>query len=335
MKCIYFLNIVHKMNYNQFMVHSIALIGASGTIGHVLSQQLAQENTPYRVIGRSKSSLAQTFGNDPLAEVAEWNPDQPETIESALAGVETAVYMVGVPYWEFDKHPKIIRATLAAAEKAGVRRMLLIGTVYPYGRPQQNPVREDHPRNPHTFKGRMRKEQEDLLLDAHAAGKIQGAVLRLPDFYGPGVKNSLLDGLIQAAAKGGRANMIGPIDRPHEFVYIPDVAPVVTRLLKTDGAFGRVWHLAGSGTTTQQDMLTQLEQLVGHKIPKMVLGLTGLRLIGLFNPMLREMVEMHYLQTEPVILDDSALQGLIGPIAKTLYAEGLTKSLEHARHITA
>jgi hypothetical protein len=41
-------------------------------------------------------------------------------------------------------------------------------------------VREDHPREPHTFKGRMRKAQEDLLLAAHAEGRIQATVLRLP-----------------------------------------------------------------------------------------------------------------------------------------------------------
>ena len=32
---------------------------------------------------------------------------------------------------------------------------------------------------------------------------------------------------------------------------------------------------------------------------------------------MREMVEMHYLLTEPVIMDDSALEKLIGPLSKT------------------
>jgi hypothetical protein len=56
-----------------------------------------------------------------------------------------------------------------------------------------------------------------------------------------------------------------------------------------------------------------------------------LRLLGLFNPMLRELVEMHYLMTQPVIMDDSALHGLLGPVAKTPYAEGIRQSLEAAR----
>jgi nucleoside-diphosphate-sugar epimerase len=95
---------------------------------------------------------------------------------------------------------------LDAAISEGVERFVLIGTVYPYGRPQTNPVTEDHSREPHTYKGRKRKEQEDFLLEADAKRAIQGTILRLPDFYGPGVENSFLWGTFKAAAIGKRTN---------------------------------------------------------------------------------------------------------------------------------
>ncbi|WP_268561542.1 hypothetical protein [Pseudomonas protegens] len=41
---------------------------------------------------------------------------------------------------------------------------------------------------------------------------------------------------------------------------------------------------------------------------------------------------MHYLISSPLILDDSALQGLIGPIAKTSYAEGVRRALQAAHN---
>jgi hypothetical protein len=56
-----------------------------------------------------------------------------------------------------------------------------------------------------------------------------------------------------------------------------------------------------------------------------------LRLIGLFNPLMREMVEMHYLLTDPVVMDDSALQELIGPIRKTSYPDGVKQCLSAIR----
>lgn len=64
-------------------------------------------------------------------------------------------------------------------------------------------------------------------------------------------------------------------------------------------------------------------------------GKTMLRLIGLFNPLMREMVEMHYLFTDPVLMDDSALQQLIGPLRKTSYEEGVRWCLAAMRDTKA
>jgi len=305
----------------------IALFGAAGAIGQSIASAISAQGLPYRVVGRNEASLRKAFGTDPLAEIVSWNPNSPASVEAAAQGIDTLIYLVGVNYTQFELHPELMRKTLDGAISAGVRQVLLIGTVYPYGLPQTSPIREDHPRNPHTFKGRMRKAQEDLLMQADSTGRIRAAVLRLPDFYGPGVEASFLHGAIKAAAQGGTADMIGPLDRPHEFVFVPDVGPVVARLISTPAAFGRIWHLAGAGVTSQQALVEEMERQTGRKLKKRVAGKTMLRIIGLFNPMMRELVEMHYLQTQPVIMDDSALQQLIGPISKTSYADGIRMAL--------
>ncbi|WP_439687585.1 NAD-dependent epimerase/dehydratase family protein [Cupriavidus oxalaticus] len=306
----------------------IALFGAAGAIGHSIAAALASRGEPYRVVGRDAARLHQAFGADPLAGIATWDPDSPASVQAAASGIDTLVYMVGVDYWRFDLHPELLRMTLDGAVAAGVRQFILIGTVYPYGRVQGgNPVSEDHPRAPHTFKGRMRKAQEDLLMQADAAARIRATVLRLPDFYGPGVQASLLHRAAQAAACGGTADLIGPLDAPHEFVYVPDVGPVVARLADTPAAFGKIWHLAGAGVTTQRELVSEMERQTGRRLKLRIAGKGMLRLLGLFNPFMRELVEMHYLMTDPLILDDAALQRLIGPIRKTPYAEGIRQTL--------
>lgn len=307
-----------------------ALIGAAGAMGRSIAKALSAQGEPYRVVGRSRAALESAFGGDPLAEIVTWDPDDPSSVRAAVAA-DTLVYVVGVNYWQFELHPRLMKQTLDGAIAAGARRMVLIGTVYPYGRPRTRPVREDHPREPHAFKGRMRKAQEDLLLAAHAEGAIQGTILRLPDFYGPGVDKSLLHSAFVAAVKGGTANLIGPLDAPHEFVFVPDVGPVVTRLAVTPEAYGRAWHLAGAGVTTQRAIVEEIERQIEHPLRVRVAGKTTLRLLGLFNPLLREMVEMHYLHTDPVLMDDNALHGLLGPIHKTPYADGVRQSLAAIR----
>ena len=308
-----------------------ALIGAAGAIGKSIADALRLQGNPYRVVGRNRQSLEKTFGGDPLAEIVTWNPDDPASVREACKGVETLIYLVGVPYNHFELHPVLMQKTLDGAIAEGVQKMVLVGTVYPYGRPQTPAVAESHPREPHTFKGQMRKAQEELLLKAHAEGKIQGTVLRLPDFYGPGVELSFLHLVFQAAAKGGTADMIGPIDTPHEFVYVPDVGPVVLALAAKPEAYGRWWNFAGAGSTTQREMANQAFALAGRPPKLRVAGKTMLRLIGLFKPVMREMVEMHYLQTTPVLMDDSALHQLLGDVHKTSYAEGVRASFEAYR----
>jgi len=265
----------------------IGLFGAAGAAGRSIAHALSTAGRRYRVIGRGRQALQASFGHDPLAEVVTWNPDDPATIAVAAAGLQTAVYLVGVPYHQFEQHPALMQKTLDALRAAGVQRLILIGTVYPYGRARSTPVTESHPREPHTFKGKMRLAQENLVIDAHGHNGLETLVLRLPDFYGPGVERSFLHGVFEGAAKGARAQMIGPIDVPHEFVFMPNVGPVIERLSRTPDAFGRVLHLAGAGTITQREIAERAYALAQREPKLMVANKTMLRIMGLFNPLLR------------------------------------------------
>lgn len=309
----------------------VALWGAAGAIGKSIAKAFQQQGREYRVVGRGLQSLQAAFGSDPRAQIMTWNPDDSASIRAAAKGVDTLIYLVGVPYDQFQLHPQLMKKTIDAAVAEGVERIVLIGTVYPYGYPATEKVTEDHPRNPHTFKGQKRKEQEDLLLEADSAGRLRGAILRLPDFYGPGVEKSFLHDLFQAATAGRTANLVGPIDTPHEYLFVPDVGPVVSALLSKSEAYGRWWNLAGAGVTTQRQIAEQVFALAGCKPKLRVAGKTALRLFGLFNPMMRELVEMHYLQTTPVLINDSALRALLGDLPKTSYADGVRATFESFR----
>ncbi len=51
------------------------------------------------------------------------------------------------------------------------------------------------------------------------------------------------------------------------------------------------------------------------RAPKIrVAGKTMLRIVGLFKPVIREMVEMHYLITTPVLMDESVHQAVVGAV---------------------
>ncbi len=309
----------------------MGLVGATGAIGKSIARVLDTQQIPYRVIARDEVQLRTAFPARQV-DLKTWNPADPASVRSAFRGMETLFYLVGVPYNHFELHPTLMRTAVEAAVAEGVRRMVLIGTVYPYGTPRTTPVTEEHPREPHTFKGRMRKEQEDILLAADAAGHLQGTILRVPDFYGPEVGDkSLVGSLFKAAVKGGTADLIGPINTPHQYAFVADVGPIALALAQHPGAYGKSWSFAGSGTTTQAELIALASSYIGHRIKYRVIGKTALRLVGIFNPIVRELVEMHYLQTSPVLMDDAGLRGLLEQLPRTSYAEGVRMTIEALR----
>jgi nucleoside-diphosphate-sugar epimerase len=234
---------------------------------------------------------------------------------------------VGVPYPQFEQHPKLTRIALTAAAAAGVRRYLHLSTVYPYGVPQQDFVSESHPRNPTTFKGRMRKEQEDLVLAADNPQGMRTAISRPPDFYGADSELSYVRAIFDAALKGGTANVIGPIDTPHEFIFVPDLAETLIALSEKEEGYGKAWNVGGPGVMTTREFAEQVFGAVHQKPRLRVADKFMLRVLGLFNPFLREVVEMHYLWTTSVQLDDTRLRQLLPNLQKTPYAEGIRTTI--------
>jgi len=63
----------------------------------------------------------------------------------------------------------------------------------------------------------------------------------------------------------------------------------------------------------------------------MVANKTIIRVMGWFSPLMREMVEMNYLFRTSVILDDSAIHGLLGEVHKTSYADGIRETLRQMK----
>ncbi len=309
-----------------------AIFGASGAVGKSLAPAIAATRQRFRVVGRSEESLRKNFSQyEPLVEYQAADLSDPKQAAEAAAGVDTAFYLVGVPYTQFELHPKLSRVALDAAAGAGVRRFVHLATVYPFGKPQREKVDESHPRDPHTFKGKMRKEQEDLVFAADGRNGMRTTVLRPPDFFGPGSELSYAHSMFTAALNGGKADVIGPIDTPHEFIFVPDVAATLLALSAKEEAYGTSWNLAGPGLITTRDFAELIFEAAGQHPRLRVADRMVLRLMGLFNGFMKEVLEMHYLWTTPVALDDSRLLRLLPGLKKTSYEDGVQATLASMR----
>jgi nucleoside-diphosphate-sugar epimerase len=161
--------------------------------------------------------------------------------------------------------------------------------------------------------------------------KLQSMVVRLPDFYGPWAENSLGNMILRSALAGKTANWIGSPDKEHEFVYVPDTGPVIVDLASRPECYGQSWNFGGAKEIKGGEFMTLVYRQLGRDAKWRTIGRTKLKIAGLFNPLLKELVEMHYLAETPVILDDSKLQKTIGAVRKTPYKEGIHKTLAWMR----
>ena len=74
------------------------------------------------------------------------------------------------------------------------------------------------------------------------------------------------------------------------------------------------------------DFITRVYRAVGKSPKYRTVGAGMLKVMGWFNPTMKEVVEMLYLQETPVLLDDSKLRARIA-VKKTSYDDGIQRTL--------
>ncbi|MGO9227657.1 MAG: NAD(P)H-binding protein [Bryobacteraceae bacterium] len=311
-------------------IQKAAIFGAAGAIGRALAPELVRRGIPFRAVGRRRQALTDAFGGLAGAEIVDADLSDPEQAGRAAQGVDTIVYAVGVPYGEFDRHPVLMRTTLDAAVQAGVARLVLITGIYSYGVPRTTRVAETHPRAPESHRGQCRKQQEDVVTQAHR-GRLRTMVVRLPDFYGPHTDRSLAGRIFRNAIQGEPATWVGPVDTPHEFIFVPDAAPALAELARRTDCYGEAWNLGGAEPIAGSDFLTRVYRAAGRAPAYRSVDRATLETAGAADPTLRDVAEMLYLQETPVILDDRKLAATLGVLAKTSYDDGIRRTITWMR----
>jgi nucleoside-diphosphate-sugar epimerase len=112
---------------------------------------------------------------------------------------------------------------------------------------------------------------------------------------------------------------------------VPDAAPVLVNLAQCSDCYGERWNLGSAGEITAVDFITRVYRAAGRDPKYRSAGRTVLKIMGWFNPVMKELPEMLYLQETPVILDDSKLLARLGPVQKTPYEEGIRQTIDWMR----
>lgn len=102
-------------------------------------------------------------------------------------------------------------------------------------------------------------------------------------------------GILQPLKAGKAANWFGNSNKRHSFTYTIDAAKATAILGNSEQAWGEEWHLpTAANPLTGKEYVEQIAALLGKKPKIQVAGKFILKILGLFNPVLKEFPEMLY-----------------------------------------
>jgi nucleoside-diphosphate-sugar epimerase len=183
--------------------------------------------------------------------------------------------------------------------------------LYMYGDTNGQPIREELPYQAHTKKGKVRAEMANAILEAHRSGKIRAAIGRASNFFGPD-DHVVTDMAIRPALEGKAVSLLGRLDQPHTFSYVPDFGKLLATLGTREEALGQVWFTPSPAAVTQQEFVKLLEAEVGKPVKTQLAGKFLLSVFGLFNKGAGESVEMLYEWQKPFVMDSSKAEKAFG-----------------------
>jgi len=296
----------------------------------VITEELIKRGIRTVAFGRSQQKLEQLrsrLGHPEHLTIVVGDAFQPNSIISAAEDADVMFHCANVPYPEMvTKLIPLGESVMEAANRLGLK-VIVIDGIYPYGRRQMDRVTEEHPKQPHTRKGKTKLAYEKMLYDRKwNSAKVM--IVRLPDYYGPTANEaSYLGSTLESIAAGKTAFFIGNMHVPREYIYLPDAAFMIAELASRDEAYGQNWNIPGAGLISGKEIVRIAQQASKSTKPVLPLGRVGLSLLGMFIPVMKEIVEMLYLTTEPLVLSGDKYERLIGPSRATRFEEGITLTI--------
>ena len=304
------------------------VVFGTGQVGHPLITQLVALGHDVVAVNRSGR------GDLPGAQIVGGDATDPAFTTAVCAGADAVYFCLNAADYArwADEFPPLQAGVLTGAARAGAR-LVVLDNLYAYGPPRGRRLVETMAADPTSAKSATRAAMTAELLSAHQAGRVEVAIGRASDYFGPGATRSALGETVFGRALSGQpAQVMGDPDQPHSYSYTPDVAAALVILGTAAGATGEIWHLPVAETRTTRQVITEVYRLTGQRPRLFAAGRTTLRALGLFVPKMREYRHTLYQFTDPWVVDDTKFRTAFGSDATPL-GDALARTLDWYRNL--
>jgi nucleoside-diphosphate-sugar epimerase len=297
------------------------ILGSGGAIGVELAKALQQYTSEIRLVSRNPQKVNAT---DQLFPADLSDSDQ---VRKAVEGSSVVYVTVGFPYslkdWK-DSWPKFIDDVIRACKEFNAK-LVFFDNIYMYDPNLLNGMTEETPVNPPSKKGKIRAEIAQKIMDEVKAGRLTALIARSADFYGPGIKNTsmLNETVVKPLSSGKKANLMMGSNFKHSNTYTPDAGWATAILGNTESVWNQVWHLpTAKNPPTGKEWVEAFALELGVKPKFQVVPKFMVQVLGLFIPIMKEMVEMLYQYDRDYDFDSSKFEKHFN-FTPTSYSEGI------------
>lgn len=315
------------------MVKTAIVLGATGGTGQVIVSELLTRGVKVIAFGRSENKLkslveAHDFNQQlsyKLGDIFDYH-----TIVEAAKDAEVIFQCVNVKYQEMAEQLHLLGESVMKAANLLGKKIVIVDGIYVYGH-QVAKGDENHPKQPHTKKGKIRVEFEKLIFSSKWKNA-KALIVRLPDYYGATSQHSYLQPTLEGMVSNRNPIFIGNLKTPREYVYLPDAAKMIVNIAEKDDAYGENWNIPGAGLTSGKEIIQIAHEVTGNRKGVIPLNKNAIRFIGLFDPFMREVVEIMYLTKEGFVLDGTKYERRIGQVIATPFKKGMKETLQLMAH---
>lgn len=285
----------------------IVVLGVNGHIGRATAEAFVAAS--WDVTGMARTNRYRIAG----VRFVAGDSDSVEDMRRAIGDAGIVINALNLPYdkWDKGRLEAQMDRVLQALGTSG-KTMLFPGNIYNYCG-SERVITAQLEQKPQTPRGEIRKRVEQMFEAAAARGDIQAIILRAGDFYGPGSVTDWFDLAMFREADKGRVATMGVRGVGHSWAYLPDLARAFEALASvrsTLDGFER-FHFAGHFVTPEQ-MAEAIRKAVAQPLKISAFPLVLFKLLGLWNPIMRETAKMDYLWRKPMALSDPRLEAILG-----------------------
>jgi len=300
------------------------ILGSGGIIANHLAASLPLYTDKIRLVSRNPKAVT---GKEELLSADLTSYEQVmKAVQGSAVVYLTAVLQYSIKVWQ-DQWPRLMQNVINAC-KENDSKLVFFDNVYMYGK-VVGPMTEETPFNPCSLKGEVRAKIATMILDEISKGSLTALIARAADFYGPETYNSFLNMMVfENLKKGKSAQLMITKNAKHSFTYTPDAGKATALLGNTSSAFNQTWHLPADMNVLTTEQIVEIAAKELNVKPRItVLPKLMIQMAGLFNPIIKESVEMLYQYNSEYIFDSGKFDKAF-TFNKVLYADGIRNSVK-------